>query len=154
MGYPVTLPGFEGQEIVVEPAGLFSGPRLMVNGQPAPKGQARAEMLVRRNDGKDVAFTFRNNFLDVPALMVDGMPLNLVEPLKWYEWIWNGLPMVMIFLGGALGGFIGVLAMTFNLKIFRSSPHPVLKYLLTGAMGVGAFVLYFILALLFASLAG
>jgi hypothetical protein len=152
MAYPVTLPGFEGQEIVVEPAGFFSGPKLLVDGQPAPKGKGRGEMLIRRNDGKDVIVSFRSNFLDVPALMVDGKPLNLVEPLKWHEWVWNGFPIVMIFFGGALGGMLGVLAMSFNLKVFRSSENTVLKYALTGAIGLGAFALYFLLAVLFASL--
>jgi len=152
MSYPVTLPGFEGKEIVVEPAGFFSGPKLMVNGQPAPKGKGRGEMLIRRNDGKDVIVSFRSNFLDIPTLMVDGKPLNLVEPLKWYEWVWNGFPIVMIFFGGALGGMLGVLAMSFNLKVFRSSENAVLKYVLTGAIGLGAFALYFLLAVLFASI--
>jgi hypothetical protein len=152
MAYPVTLPGFEGQEIVVEPAGFFSGPKLLVNGQPAPKGKGRGEMIIRRNDGKDVIVSFRSNFLDVPALMVDDKPLNLVEPLKWYEWIWNGFPIVMIFFGGALGGMLGVLAMSFNLKMFRSSENAVLKYALTGAIGLGAFMLYFLLAVLFTSI--
>lgn len=146
MSYPVRLPGFEGQEIVVEPAGFFAGPRLLVNGQPAQKGKGRGEMIVRRNDGKDVVFTFRNNFLDVPGLLVDGKPLDLVEPLKWYEWAWNGLPLVMIFFGGALGGMLGVLAMSFNIKMFRSSQSTLLKYILTGAIGVGAFIVYFIIA--------
>lgn len=149
MSYPVTLPGFEGQEIVVEPAGLFSGPKLMVNRQPAPKGKERGEMLVRRNDGKDVVFTFRNNFLDVPALLVDGKPLELVEPLKWYEWVWNGLPVVLVFMGGAIGALIGILAVTFNLRVFRSSQNPLMKYILTGAIGVGAFILYLVAATLF-----
>ena len=152
MGYPVKLPGFEGQEIVVEPAGFFSGPKLLVNGQPAPKGQGRGEMLIRRNDGKDVHVAFRNNFLDVPALMVDGKPLDLVEPLKWYEWLWNGLPIVMVFMGGALGALFGVLAVTFNVKIFRSSQNPRMKDLLTGAIGAGAFILYHIAATLFTML--
>lgn len=152
MGYPVKLPGFEGQELVVEPAGFFSGPKLTVNGQPAPKGKGRGEMLIRRNDGKDVPVVFRNNFLDVPALMVEGKPLDLVEPLKWYEWVWNALPIVMIFFGGALGGLIGALAVTFNLKIFRSLQNPLMKYVLTGALGVGAFILYLFAATLFTTL--
>ena len=154
MSYPVKLPGFEGQELVVEPAGLFSGPKLLVNGQPAPKGKGRGEMFIRRNDGKDVPVVFRNNFLDVPALMVEGKPLDLVEPLKWYEWVWNALPIVMIFFGGALGGLIGALAVTFNLKVFRSSKNVMLKYLFTGAIGLGAFALYFVLKQTFISLLG
>ena len=153
MSYPVKLPGFEGQEIVVEPAGFFSGPRLLVNGQPAPKGKGRGEMLVRRNDGKDVVFSFRNNFLDVPALVVDGKPYELVVPLKWYEWAWNALPILLIFTGGALGALIGILAMSFNLKVFRSSENALLKYLLTGVVGVGAFVVYFVLAIFISMLA-
>jgi hypothetical protein len=152
MSYPVKLPGFEDREIVVEPAGFFSGPKLLVDGQPAPKGRGRGEMLVRRSDGKDVVFSFRSNFLDVPALMIDGKPLNLVEPLKWYEWVWNGLPLVLIVTGGALGGAIGVIAMSFNIKIFRSSQSAVLKYAVTAAVGAAAFVVYRVLALILAML--
>jgi hypothetical protein len=154
MSYPVRLPGFEGQEIVVEPAGFFSGPRLLVNGQPAPKGKGRGEMLVRRNDGKDVLMSFRNNFLDVPVLVVDGKPLNLVEPLKWYEWAWNFLPILMVLLGGALPAVLGVLAVTMNIRIFRSAQSPILKYVYTALIGIGAFALLWIAALFIASVMG
>jgi len=152
MKYPVALPGFEGQKIVVDPPGFFSGPKLLVNGRPAPQGKGRGEMIVRRNDGKDVVCSFRHNFLDVPSLMVDGKPLDLVEPLKWHEWAWNGLPVFLVFMGGALGAAIGLLAVTFNLRLFRSARRPALKYIFTAMIGIGAFLFYFIAATLFRAL--
>lgn len=152
MGYPVNIEGFEGQSIVVEPPGFVSNAKLLVNGQPAPRGARRGEMLLRRNDGKDVIATWKNSFLDVPALMVDGKTINVVTPLKWYEWTWNALPVLLVTMGGALGGVIGVLAFSGNLKIFRSSENPVLKYILTGVVSFVAVVVYFILGILLAAL--
>ncbi|MBV6396227.1 MAG: hypothetical protein HFACDABA_01821 [Anaerolineales bacterium] len=152
MRYPVTLPGFEGQEIVVEPPGFFSGPKLLVNGRPAPKGRGRGELIIRRNDGKDMACAFRHNFLDVPSLMVDGKPLDLVEPLKWYEWVWNGWPVFLVIIGGAFGAVIGLLAVTFNLRLFRSVRRPALKYIFSAMTGIGASLFYLGAATLFRTL--
>lgn len=148
MGYSVNLEGFEGQSIVVEPPGLITNVQLLVNGQPAPKGKKRGEMLLRRNDGKDVVASWKYNFLDVPNLIVDGKTITVVPPLKWYEWAWNGLPILLVTFGGALGGLIGAIVFGFNLKIFRSSGNPLAKYALTGAISAGAFIVYFILAVL------
>jgi hypothetical protein len=65
--------------------GFFSGPRLLVDGEPAPKGPKRGQMLLRRDDGSQVIATWKPRFLDLTQLVVDGQALNIIEPLKWYE---------------------------------------------------------------------
>jgi len=96
------LDGFEGQSIVVRPAGLLSGPRLLVNGQAAPKGRRRGEALLRRNDGREAVARWKSQFmgLDLPQLVVDGETVPVAQPLKWYQWAWSALPVLLV-LGGA-----------------------------------------------------
>src|SRR6266498_1394694 len=151
MRYPVQLEGFEGQAIEVQSGTLFTGPKLLVNGQPAPAARARRAMTLRSNDGREVVAAWKPQFLglDTPQLVVEGKTINLVEPLKWYQWLWSALPLVLVFLGGALGGVAGFVALAINIRIFRSSLNGILKFVVTTAVSLGALVAYFIAAALF-----
>jgi hypothetical protein len=153
MGYTANIEGFEGQKIEVN-IGFWSGPKLLVNGEPAPKGNKRGEMVLQRNDGKRVTATWKPQVLglDVPQLLVDGKTVNLVEPLKWYQWIWGGWPVVLLFVGGALGAIAGLVGFSINAKIFRTEMSEVMKYVVTGAVSVLAVFAYFVVALVFSIL--
>src|SRR5947209_16785489 len=84
--YVLTLPGFEGRHIVVQTPGFFSSAKLLIDGQPAPPGPKRGQLLLRRNDGTDALAQLKiRNFIDpVPNVIVDGQLHNVAEPLKWY----------------------------------------------------------------------
>jgi hypothetical protein len=129
---------------------FFAGYRLLVNGQPAPKGPKRNQMVLRRNDGKEVLATWKPQVLgfDVPQLVVDGTAISLVPPLKWYEWLWGGLPILLVFVGGALGAVIGFIAFSVNCKIFRSPLDLILKFLFSAAISIVAVVVYVFIVLL------
>ncbi len=156
MNYPIKLEGFEGQNIEVQPAGTFSGYKLLVNGQPAPQGPRRGQMLLRRSDGTQAIAAWKAQLLgfDVPQLVVDGKPIALEEPLKWYEGVWSGWPVLLLFVGGALGAVAGIIAFSVNTKIFRSSLGVVEKYVLTGGISVLAVMIYLIIAMLLAGALG
>ncbi len=156
MNYPVQLEGFEGQTIEVQPAGTFSGYKLLVNGQPAPQGPKRGQMLLRRNDGTESIASWKVQLLgfDVPQLVVDGKPITLEEPLKWYEGVWSGWPVLLLFVGGALGAVAGFIAFSVNIRIFHSSLGRVEKYLLTAAISAVAVMVYMVVAALLASALG
>lgn len=147
MNYIVSLEGFEGQKIEVQPAGLFGSAKLLVNELEAGKGAKRGEMILTRNDGKEVVATWRNNFLDVPKLVVDNKVVTVAKPLAWYEWVWNGWPIVLLFGGGALGGLFGALAIVINLSVFRSQQNTLLKYLITGAISFLTVIAYLIIGI-------
>jgi hypothetical protein len=130
---PVMVEGFEGRQLAVQPAGLFTSSKLFVDGQPAPPGAKRGQVLLRRNDGREVVASFKNSLPDpVPLLVVDGKEIRLAEPLAWYEWIWVGMPLVLILLGGAVGGALGGVATVINAHLFRSPVSGVTKYVLSG----------------------
>ena len=152
MQYKVEAEGFERQQLTVESAGMLSGAKLMINGSPAPKGKKRGEFLLTRDDGQEVVAKFGANFLDqVPPVIVDGKKINLVEPLKWYQWLWAGWPILLLFLGGAIGGVLGAIATTLNVRLFRSEMTTMAQYLVAAAISVTAVVLYLVIALLIQS---
>jgi len=137
MRYPVHLDGFEGQTLEIQPGSLFSGPKVFVNHEPASKGKGR-EILLRRNDGASVVARLKPSVfgLDVPHLVVEGKTIRAVDPLKWYVWVWIALPILLVFVGGALGGIVGALGLTTNARIVRSKMNGPAKFALTAAVSV------------------
>ena len=153
MSYIAKIEGFENQNIEAK-VSFWSGPKLLVNGEPASKGSKRGEMVLQRNDGRQVTASWKPQFLglDVPQLLIEGKAINLVEPLKWYQWVWGGWPVLLLFAGGALGAMAGMLAVAINAKVFRAEMSEVLKYLVSGVVSVLAVVAYFIAAMIFSIL--
>jgi len=133
MMIPVYVPGFEGRQVWVQTPGAFSSSKLFVDGRPATPGPKRGQFLLHRNDGWQVVASFKGGFPDpIPMLVVNGQAIRLAQPLAWYEWIWIGLPLLLLFLGGAIGGALGGAAMAVNAQLFRSQPNPAARYLLSG----------------------
>lgn len=151
MNYPLTVAGFEGRALMLQTSSFFAGPKLLLDGFPAPKGPKRGQFALLRNDGSQaIAELNRSNFLDpVPKVMIDGITLAVVQPLKWYQWVWAGIPILLLFIGGALGGLTGAIATGINSRIFRSALHPFAKYALSGLISVAAALIYLILVILF-----
>lgn len=56
---------------------------------------------------------------------------NQKPKLKLHETIWVMLPIGLIVIGGALGGFLGSLVMCINFKLFRSNQPTAVKYILS-----------------------
>jgi hypothetical protein len=144
MAFTVQLEGLEGQHIEVRPASLFAGPRLLINGSQAPRGSKRGEMVLRRNDGSEVIARWKPQLLglDTPKLLVNGKTIPVVEPLKTPQIVWGGLPVLLFFVGGALGAAAGIGAFSINARIFRSDLNAAAKYLVTALVSVGAVFVY------------
>jgi hypothetical protein len=149
--YVVELPGFEGRHIVVQTPGFFSSAKLLIDGQPALQGSKRGQLLLRRNDGTEALVQLKpTNIVDpVPKVIVDGQTFTVAEPLKWYQYVWAGLPFALIFVGGLLGGLCGGFAMVINGRVFRSALNPAAKYLLTGLVTIAAAFVFIVLATAF-----
>jgi hypothetical protein len=141
--YQVNLPELPGRKVEVELAGVFSGARLLVDGQPAAKGPKRGQFFLRGADGRDVLIALKTTFLDpVPQVLWAGRTIKIVEPLTLYQWLWTGIPLLLVFIGGALGGALGGVAMAFNVRILRSDKTAVLRYALAALLSLGALGAY------------
>jgi len=137
MAIEVQYPDFQGRRLSVEPAGFFSGPKLLLNGDPVEKsgGVYKADS----DSGAAAEIRFKYNYLDpVPRVQINGDTVELARPLAWYEYAWMGLPVILILQGGLIGGLIGGLAAAASGRIFRSDRGSFAKYALSGLVSLGA----------------
>jgi uncharacterized Zn-binding protein involved in type VI secretion len=139
--YPVDLPELPGRGVVVRPAGAFSPPQLLVDGMPVARERG-GRYPVPDGGGTVVIRVKAVPFDTLPALDVNGRVVRLAPPLRWYEYVWAGLPFLLLLVGGALGGGIGGAAAYANVSIFRGARGAAAKYLLTGLISLGALVAY------------
>jgi hypothetical protein len=149
MKYTANIEGFEGQNIEVK-NGFWTGPKLFVNGAPFQIESKQGGLILQRNDGKQVIVNWKPQSLglDVPKLNVDGKTISLVDPLKWYQWVWVGWPVILIAIGGLLGAIAGMVAFSINTKIFRSKMNNGLKYVVSGVVSILLVIAYYIAAVI------
>ncbi len=152
MEFLLHLTGFESQQVIAVGPGFLSRPKLLVNGKEAQRTRKRFEYVLRDNQGHKYFIEVRPIFLDpVPKVVIDGEEIFLEEKLTAIQWIWSGLPILLMFIGGAIGGFLGATAFWINTRIFRSADIGNFeKYLLTGAvtliLGLGWALMLFLIA--------
>ncbi len=150
MQYHFDLEGFEGRELAVEIPGVFSGPRLLVDGLPAPPGLQRLEYLLTRNDGTAVTVQLKPAQLgSILEVVVGDTIISVMEPLTWYQWIWIGVPFLLVVGGGCIGGGIGGACAMVNIRLFRSQANAFAQYAMTGVVSAVAIAGYIFVAVMF-----
>lgn len=124
-----------GENILVLRLSFWKSPKLYLNNGPVPKEKKQyslSDIL-----GKPFIIEIKNTPFDpIPKVFINQEPIKLVTAFKWYEYLWMGLPLLLIFQGGALGGLLGVLAFRANGSIFRSERNQLEKYLFTLGLNV------------------
>jgi hypothetical protein len=122
---------------------LFSGAKLFLDGQLVKRtGGAYA---VLNDDGREVKIRLKTNLADpVPVLLLNGETVRVARRLTWYEYAWISVPILLLFVGGALGGGIGGFATYTNSHLMRSDRSPGARYLLTGAISIAAVVAFIV----------
>lgn len=78
--------------------------------------------------------------------MIGEEVIELAPPLKWYQYLWIGLPLILVFVGGGLGGVIGVIAASSNGWVFRSNRSTAAKYILSALISIAAVIVYLIVS--------
>ena len=148
MDLAVGHPTFKNQKLSVRTAGFFSGPKVLLNGVAVKR--VKGKYTVKNDIGQEVDVELKSSFVDpIPSVKIGTEFIDLARRLTWYEYAWSGLPIVLLFIGGALGAVVGMVAAFSNTRILRSSRSTTAKYLLTGAMTAAAFVAFFVLATAF-----
>ena len=144
----ITVPGFEGRNFKAIDRGIFKPLEIHLDGKKIDRKNFK--YIVTDNQGTDVEIKFNHGFLvDMgSALTIKDKTIHLREPLKWYEYLFAGWPILMMFIGGAIGGGLGAAAASINIKIFRSRINIFLKYLLTFSISIIAFIIWTILAVM------
>lgn len=142
MDYQVEHPDFQGRGLSVRTGGFFGGALLVLDGGLV-EGK-RGKFSVRDNEGRPRVIKFKVNGIDpIPKLNIDGDIISLARSLAWYEYTWMGLPIILVFSGGALGALCGMLGTYTSARIFRSDRSNGSKFALSGLISLGAVALFF-----------
>ena len=153
MNIEVAHPQFRNQKLAVRTAGWLAGPKLLVNGAAAKKHKGR--FSVRSDTGQDATIELKYNYLDpIPKIKIDGNPIEIAPPLHWYEYACIGIPLLLVFVGGAIGGFVGALGALASGRVFRGDYSAAAKYGLSALIALGAFIAFVVLATAFRLLVG
>jgi hypothetical protein len=138
-------PASKSKHLSVEQASFFSGPKLLLDGVVVKKPKGLYPVL--SDSGQTVLIQMRYNLLDpIPTIKIGDAAIELAKPLRWFEYAWIGLPMLLVFAGGALGGFVGGGSTVVNGRIFRSERSTVAKYALAAVTTVAGAAVFFVIA--------
>lgn len=148
MNYPIRIPGFEHLSLELR-ISRFQGPSLLEHGRELPAGEKRGEYVLARPDGSSQTVALRRRFLnlDVPRVQVGSETIEVLEPLTTFQWIWCGLPIILVLWGGAIGVLVGLSAMALNTQLFRSGVSTVTKYAASAGASVLAVAVYSVIAM-------
>jgi hypothetical protein len=153
--YPVDIPGCENKKVEIQLAGFITPAKLFVNGEQAQPGKRRNELILNCKNGKPISVFVHSAFFDtVPRLRVDGKTIHVVPPLKWYEYVWSGLPLSLALNGGMLGAFLAILGFILNIRVARSTLSPLLRFAAIGSITMMAWLIYLTLVVLITSVLG
>jgi hypothetical protein len=145
MQIPISHPAFKAKQLVVETAGFFRGPRLLVNGAPAKRAKGRYAVIT--DAGNELVLELKHNFLDpIPKVKIGEELIELARSLTWYEYLWIGIPIVLLFIGGGLGALVGISAVYLSARVFRADLNPFAKYGFTGLISLASGVVFVVLA--------
>jgi hypothetical protein len=148
MEIPVTHKLFLKQKLTVCTADWFIGPKLILNGLPLKR--ARGAYSAEADNGDQVVIRFKTSFIDpIPTVRIGDDLIYLARKLEWHEYIWAALPIVLLFIGGALGAVAGILGSYCNFRILRSDRGGIMKYVLSGFTTLAAAILFFVAATAF-----
>ena len=153
MQLEVQHPAFKAQRLTVETAGAFHGPRLLLNGAVIKKQKGR--YTVTSDSGAETTIQLKYNYLDpIPKIKIGTEVVELASALKWYEYVWIGIPIVLVFSGGAIGGLVGALGANASGQVFRSDRSPLAKYCFSALITLGALVAFVFLVTVFRQIMG
>jgi len=141
MDYSIQHEDFEGRDLCVRLSGLFGSAKLVENGTEV-SGSGR-QHSVRGNSGETREIVLESSLIDrLPVVVIDGVSIRLDRALRWYEYLWMGMPLLLVFAGGALGVVMGIAATWTSARIFRSERSIVMRYALTGLVSLATVLVF------------
>jgi len=142
--FEFTLPDFPTDRFEFE-NNIFTGKAtLKQNGVIVERSTEKGKpFLIKRTNGEVVKAFTKGNFPDisVPILNIEGKKHAMAAPLKWYEYLFGGLPILIILGGGILCGMIGGAATVINYTFFRKESSTAQKYLSVLGVNLASFII-------------
>ena len=145
MVLPFELSELPSCRLAVRTGGIFSDPVLLVDGKPVHAAKD-GTFTILSEDASPVTIALVTRGLDmIPDVKVDGRTVGLAKPLRWFDYAWCLLPILLflVALPGPLSGVLGAFVTYFNLRLFRTVRSPFAHYFLVAFVSVAALVIYF-----------
>lgn len=124
--------------------------RLWCQGREVPRSAEKGKpFLIPVPNGTPVRVQIKGNGMDyLPRIEVDGREVLLGRPLSPLEYAFGGIPLVLIFLGGAIGGASGAVGTMYNYRLLRATTSLPMRVLGVAGVTLLSLLVYVILAAL------
>lgn len=146
--FHIDLPNFKFNKLVAK-GSHYGYPKLFLNDRKLKPYRGKwiffrtRKYKVSDDDENINEIHLRKRLLDaVPGLKINGGIIEIVPRLKWYQYLWISIPLIL-FSSGGIGSFLGMLGTLTNSVIFRKFNSKIAKYLLTAVNSFVAFLIFF-----------
>jgi hypothetical protein len=148
MEWRFALPGSATASCRLEKSMWLGQLRLWHQGREIPrsKEQGKPFLIPNAATGKPVRIQVKGGGLDVPSIDVDGVQVLLGRPLSTIEYVIGGIPLVLVFLGGAIGGASGAVGTMLNYRVLREATSTSSKVIGVAVVSGLSFLAYVALA--------
>jgi len=147
--FKFTLPDFPNDNFEFE-NNIFSGKAtLRQNGNPVEQTKEKGKpFLIKRTNGEIAKAFPKTNYPDISSqvLNIEGKKYPMANKLKWYEYLIGGLPILLVFGGGVIGGAIGGASTVVNYTFFRENGSTSTKYLKVIGLNIACLIIFMVLA--------
>lgn len=156
MEWHFALPGSSTASCRLEKSFWLGQLRLWCQGREVPRSKEKGKpFLIAGPDGTGVRVHVKGNGWDyLPRIEVDGCQIPLGRPLSTLEYVLGGIPLVLIFLGGAIGGATGAVGTMYNYRVLREASSAPMKVFGILAITGLSLLTYLVLAAAFQVLTG
>ncbi len=146
-----TLQDIPDSSFVLELSVWTGRSKLFMNNQQLQQSKEKGKpFLIPKANNEFIKAFPKYTFPDVvPTLEINGIKNNVAEKLKWFHYVLGGVPILLLFAGGIVGGVIGVIATMMNYNIFRKEGNLITKYLKVIAVIISALLIDFLIITLF-----
>lgn len=152
MKYNFSIPEHPETVIGIDISPWTGKQNVLVNGHPAKQSaqgkRRKPEFLIPDSSGTEKTLELKTSLFGDLTAFWGGEKIQVTPPLKWYQYIFGGLPIILIFAGGAIGGIFGVLGSLSNYSVLRSKLNVAMKIL--AVIGISAISLLLYLLCIFA----
>ena len=144
----ITLYGYPNDTFEIEHSAMTGKVKITKNGVELKQSTEKGKpfLLIQENGVVEHLYV-KGSFHDFETFLeLNGEKIEIVEKLKWYQYAIGGLPMLLIFVGGLIGGGIGVGLSAYNFSVFRGDNTEVMKYVKVIGITILGFVVYLVLS--------
>ncbi len=147
MEIAIKHPRFQGKKLSVSTRTIFKNPSLLIDGieQKKMKGLKR-RYLLEDDHGSPAIVEIKSVIDPIPTIVIDGEKIPLAPPMAWYEYVLLCLPLLLIFIGGVIGGFIGFVGAMINASIIRGQGSIIARYGYALLVTFISYLVFFVIA--------